>query len=414
MTMSTFKTVLSRYIKGHLFLSQRSYGAVPALQKLTEEDTLKLTYAINSLKYHEESSLIFLKIKGSNAEDVASFSNATCRLQTSIEPEVELKIRRKRFGFASIFHPGIKILENFLQNWSNVPKDSSRLEALKRLIDFVPKIPNVSQRLRLAEENKQELVWSLQLLHHYLKELSVNQSYLIDHNSKLKETQCSHSEGITADYGDTSLGSESVWHGNVDAMLGIQNIPVNFLHNYDEDKIEGKQFSFSNEQSSFDISADQSTLHHREQQLVSQAIVFAFLQRKLHSTDFKHFLIPSIGMSREQAVIYFYDPDHDILMKNLHPFELFGDEDGGLYYATVIALWLCMNYPILGSGIGKSIKNTGFTADFLKTMSQPVQDKYKYELQFGGVRNKSKDTEPPKYVYDVLFDEPLVPSLGQI
>ncbi|XP_060607245.1 uncharacterized protein LOC132759485 [Ruditapes philippinarum] len=103
------------------------------------------------------------------------------------------------------------------------------------------------------------------------------------------------------------------------------------------------------------------------EEIIAETVVFAFLQKQINS-GFDNFLIPTIGISKEDILFYLYDPDHDILLES-PPFNLFlkGSGKPCLSYAAVLALWLTINYPYFCTGITNLMKERGFTADFFPT-----------------------------------------------
>jgi hypothetical protein len=109
--------------------------------------------------------------------------------------------------------------------------------------------------------------------------------------------------------------------------------------------------------------------------------VFAFLQKKINP-DLKKFLIPTIGMSKTDVLFYLYDPDHDVLLES-PPFFIF-ESKGEISYVTILALWLAVNHPILGTGITTHIKERSFTADFPTHLeNKKVEAIYENEIQLG-------------------------------
>lgn len=89
--------------------------------------------------------------------------------------------------------------------------------------------------------------------------------------------------------------------------------------------------------------------------LLSQTIVFSFLQRKLDEKkmEMNNFLVPGIGISTESVIGFFYDSEEDVLLGTV-PMDLHADQE--LCSVTVVFLWLTLNYKILCSGITKKMK----------------------------------------------------------
>ena len=161
-----------------------------------------------------------------------------------------------------------------------------------------------------------------------------------------------------------------MWHGRVDVLLGPYPVAVvaKSSDDYFEDDIDGSLSSFEVEE------------HRNYTQIVAQSIVFAFLQKKMNPY-FENFLIPTVGISRKNVVFYLYDPEHDILLESSQ-FDLIVDNTS-LYYPTILALWLTLNYKTFCTGITKSMKERNFTTDILSSVSNDIKTIYKEQLRFG-------------------------------
>ena len=165
-----------------------------------------------------------------------------------------------------------------------------------------------------------------------------------------------------------------MWHGSVDVLLGPHPSTAVAVYAHPEDgaDADGSVNSFE-EKDSINLDSDRP-------QIISEAIVFAFLQMKCNPT-FETFLIPTVGISKKEVVFYLYDPEHDILLES-PPFILFTRFGKLLSYPTVLALWLILNYKTFCTGITKAMKIRNFTADFLSGVSSEVKTIYKEHLQF--------------------------------
>lgn len=135
-------------------------------------------------------------------------------------------------------------------------------------------------------------------------------------------------------------------------------------------------------------------------QLLSQTIVFSFLQRKLNEKkmEMKNFLVPGIGISTKSVITFFYDSEEDVLLGTV-PMDLHADQE--LCSVTVVFLWLTLNYKILCSGITNKMKQ--LKARFVdragdriemyrkevcmplhkKTQSEGKKDEYKWATEQG-------------------------------
>lgn len=83
-------------------------------------------------------------------------------------------------------------------------------------------------------------------------------------------------------------------------------------------------------------------------------------------------MIPSIGISKDKLVVYFYDCINDVLLESSEmPFLT---AQGALVKSTIVALWLVLNFKYFCCGITKGMKESGFKSGFV----QIVQEKLKY------------------------------------
>lgn len=105
------------------------------------------------------------------------------------------------------------------------------------------------------------------------------------------------------------------------------------------------------------------------EQIIAQSIVFSFYQKRINP-DYSNHLIPSIGISKDKIVVYFYDCVNDVLLESSEMVYL---SQGALVKNTIVALWLVLNFKYFCSGITKSMKESGFTSGFV----QIVQEKLK-------------------------------------
>ena len=167
-----------------------------------------------------------------------------------------------------------------------------------------------------------------------------------------------------------------MWHGNVDILLGHH--PSVAVYAKDDDPT-GSETDGS--LSSFEVN-DNSDLINDRSQIISEAIVFALLQKKCNPS-FDNYLIPTVGISKSDILFYLYDPEHDILLES-PPFNIFEPyASNSLELSTVLALWFILNYKTFCTGITIAMKERNFTADFLSHVDNRIKSIYKELLQFG-------------------------------
>ena len=157
-----------------------------------------------------------------------------------------------------------------------------------------------------------------------------------------------------------------MWHGNVDMFMGSH--PEVLVH------VSGDPSDDDAEESSF----EEDTLINNIPQIISETIVFAFLKKK-ENPSFENYLIPTVGISKSDILIYMYDPEYDILLESA-PLSIF--ESTKLNYPSVLALWLVLNYKMFCTGVTKGMIDRNFTADFLSGTTREIQTIYKEKLQF--------------------------------
>ena len=158
-----------------------------------------------------------------------------------------------------------------------------------------------------------------------------------------------------------------MWHGSVDILLGPDTPVYCCQDSEDRDTDEIK-----------DTTSDMSD--NDRAQILAETIVFSFIQKKNPVLD--NYLIPTVAISKKDVLFHFYDSEHDILLES-PPFCIKSfDDDGELYYPTILALWLTLNYKTFCTGITKGMKESNFTADFLSSFSNEVKTIYQEHLHF--------------------------------
>lgn len=134
-------------------------------------------------------------------------------------------------------------------------------------------------------------------------------------------------------------------HGHLDLIFGSE-VPITVAEDEDEEICEVK---LSNE----------FPAKYRDQ-LIAQTIMFSFLEKK-EKTAYENYLIPSIGVAKDQFVIFLYDSEHDILLES-KVIKLWTPA-GRLFQSALLALWLGINYSLTCSGETEHMKSCGFIAD---------------------------------------------------
>lgn len=87
------------------------------------------------------------------------------------------------------------------------------------------------------------------------------------------------------------VGSPEVWHGNVDAMMDTS---IKFV----------KEKAYASD--GYGNEAEIADLKTEREQIIAQSIVSLFYQKSINP-DYTNHLIPSIGISKDKIVVYFYD-----------------------------------------------------------------------------------------------------------
>lgn len=85
-------------------------------------------------------------------------------------------------------------------------------------------------------------------------------------------------------------------------------------------------------------------------------------------------MIPSICISKEKVVIYFYDCNNDFLLESSE--KPYITSEGALVKSTIISLWLALNFKYFCSGITKGMKDSGFVSGFFELVQNKL-DLYK-------------------------------------
>lgn len=162
-------------------------------------------------------------------------------------------------------------------------------------------------------------------------------------------------------------GNPQTWHGYIDIIAA--DVPVT-VEIRDSVRSGGREVKYSSKLDSYST----------KQQMLSQSIVFSFLQKTRHP-ELETSLIPLIGVSIEEVMFIFYDCVNDVLLQT-QPLDLTMDDS---YYSSVIALWFVLNYKCLCSGLSEDLKHAP-KANFFKLAKNKLHT-FETGLSFGDVDN---------------------------
>ena len=132
---------------------------------------------------------------------------------------------------------------------------------------------------------------------------------------------------------------------------------------------------------------------------IARAIVFSFLQGKLHP-EWKTSMIPTIGLSQSELIVYFYDHKNDVLLKTINGLNF--KEAGENRIKAILVAWLVINYKYLCSGFVDNL-STAPKANFFEACKDML-DLYRNNIRHGGVGNGPNNKEPEfqiKYIKSV-------------
>lgn len=146
-------------------------------------------------------------------------------------------------------------------------------------------------------------------------------------------------------------------------------------------------------QSSIELKQDFYNLDKPHPQIISQTIVFSFLQKRMNPSG--NSLIPTIGISNSELVVYFYDYEKDVLLQS-HGISF---RNRGISQVTaVLVVWLVVNHKYLCDGLIESLNNAP-KANFLE-LCKDKEDIYKNNIRHGAVEVRKGNTmDMFKYAY---------------
>ncbi|XP_069124167.1 uncharacterized protein [Argopecten irradians] len=332
------------------------------------------------------TSLQFLNSNAADDNQGIPFPRAYC----SVKPT-----NTKKQVFGSVFKKGIDILLDYFTN-RKIPENKQECHVLRKLLDYLlAKIDTATQAPLVKLGNFCEDDQTVILTNHLFGKLSASSKYVIDKNSagKFHDCPCGSECKITGYYGDTSIGDEDVWHGNVDVIIN-QELGVSHIEKEDcTQDSPGGQYSSDKKKNPFHT--------FRNDQIIAETVVFSFLQKQYHPEN-SHFLCPCIGVTRTALVFYFYDSEYDILLESSRIPLL--DSETDINLLAIITSWLVVNYKYLSSGLPETLQNSE-SAGFFCHAEEKIE-KYRNHLKFGNVELTSPIPEISKLGTDtdVLSD----------
>lgn len=324
--------------------------------------------ALNFIMY-EGMTVTTLSIGNCNADEPYSFSEAFCSVAR----------KEKRYLFASLFETGIRLLIDYTaRKERKIPENKQERFILAKLLHFIHNSTEKGEcdPLQNLDRLKDGTETTILLANHLFGKLSTSSDYLMNRQCKWKGENCPCSLPtckLTGDFGDTSIGNGEVWHGNMDIIikdeLAIQTTK------------EDEESDSPGEKSPEEMKKGEKCLQ-KNPQIIATTILFSFFQQQRHPES-SHYLIPCIGISSTEMVIYFYDSEHDVLL-----------ESSGINIGTavkdtlavnvvaVIVAWLVVNHKYLCSGLMDILKAE--KAHFFSKVGSKLSV-YQNQLKLGNV-----------------------------
>ncbi|XP_069104839.1 uncharacterized protein [Argopecten irradians] len=322
-----------------------------------------------------------LKLLNCNAADSSLFSDAYCSME-AFDGE---------FSLWSLFQKGIQLLMDFIDA---DPEQESRVTILPdtkqgelildKLLHYLVEIDQQFHGEIGTPDRIHGADLTIILANHLFGKVATSSKFLLNKqtkgnkkgNYKLSSCRCGTSNcKLTGRFGDTSIGNDQVWHGDLDAIIDDQVV----LETHEGDTNSGYCLG---DRSPADMERDHSVERvSRKQEIIAKTITFSFLQKQRHP-DYEHFLFPCISVGNDYMVVYFYDSEHDILLESSR-IPLLGEE-GQTNLLAVIISWLVVNYKYTCDGLTEEMKDK--QAGFI-SLAKSKLDVYERDLQFGDVEN---------------------------
>lgn len=280
------------------------------------------------------------------------------------------------FSFGTIFSKGFHVLKSYLDYPQSPPSEHHMEVVLSKLLAYLldkDELEAVKSVNKCGNINKCDL--AVRFAQHFFSRLGVSDSYTLNKHSETRLQQCKCCKtNVQSNYGDTSIGNFKVWHGCLDILLESSNLSVSIIEDKNTDILGRENLSpegnNDNKLEDWDVTS----------QMLAQTIVCSFTEMSSHPESDQQ-LFPSIGISRNNIIYYFYDCVHDILLKS-PAFTIFDDK--GVRYFIILCTWFVVNYKYLCSGLTNHMLQKAKKAQFFDHADflLPV---YESLLSLGGV-----------------------------
>ena len=166
----------------------------------------------------------------------------------------------------------------------------------------------------------------------------------------------------------------------MDALIGrpsvapdVFDLALTIIDPEEEEVSDGQGFYYYIDMKQNFVNADKP---HKK--ILSQTIVCSFLQKRFDPSG--NSLIPTIGISDTELVVYFYDHEKDVLLQSRG---ISFQEKGESQITAVLVAWLVVNYKYLCGGLVESL-NDAPKANF-SSLCKEKEGIYKNRLRHGKV-----------------------------
>ncbi|XP_069126609.1 uncharacterized protein [Argopecten irradians] len=314
-------------------------------------------------------SITTLSIDNCNGEEPYAFCDAYCSVSR----------QEKRYLLAELFEMGIDILINYVKS-EEIPRSKKERIVLSKLLHFLKNSEEKGETdpLQNLDKLEDQTEINIVLANHLFGKLSSTPDFLMDIQGKQKGDSCpclSPMCKVTGSFGDTSVGNDQVWHGNLDIIvkndLAIQS---------------PKEAESQGVKSPVEVKKGGKCLQ-KNPQLIAETIVFSFLQKQKHPES-NHYMFPCIGILDTEMVFYFYDSEHDVLLESNRISLL--TPDSNISIVAVVSAWLVVNYRFLCSGLADILKPE--KASFFSKVKSKLSV-YQNQLRLGKVRSAEQRFE---------------------
>ncbi|XP_045159225.2 uncharacterized protein LOC123524806 [Mercenaria mercenaria] len=344
------------------------YGGI--YLSFTQNELRKLKLALSLIDHKLSGYGVGIsKITVCDALCSKSFSAATCDCEVFCKPCIKndgsVSVP-EGYNLSGIFQYGFDMLESYIASQEYIPQRKGVRLALAKLLMFLSDKGSTEKALSHVPVDVTLAEWTVIVAHHLLSKLTIGSHYVLDRvcKGKCKDMMCTCGcrERLTGQCGDTTLGVPSYWYRRTDIMM---DVPVTTLATEESETPVGEGHSSPTE-----MKPSQS-LPASKEHIRAETIIHSFLQKKYHP-ELDNFLIPTIAMSRTHVAVCMYDCENDVFLETplLNLFQ-----GKFLKEATVVTLWLALNFKYCCSGVPDEIMDTAFKADFFKQVG-PVLENY--------------------------------------